>query len=215
MTLVNDSTYRLKQNYHQSFEIKKSGISVEMHTLIVNPEDMSQAEPSRSNTVQTLGGAFVVDFGQGLIEVTISGTTGYKSRPSKENGVLDGYQEFVNFREKIYRNFITSKDPDMFLYWHNWEDNEHYKIQPRSFRLMRSKQAPLLYKYEFSFICLSKQTTYGKTSIDSTTVTNPVISESSISYLTVDLPSLNNLVYGNNTQQNLLNAASALLRILL
>jgi hypothetical protein len=154
--LVKKTTREAKKFYHHTFEIKRHGRSKHRHTLLVNPEDISQNEPTRMSVTQTLGGAYVVDFGQGLIEVSISGTTGYKARYNSEGEYVDGFEEFINFRENIYRDFIQNSDNGMEMFWYNWEDDEYYQIQPKSFRLMRNKQAPLLYRYEFQFICLAE-----------------------------------------------------------
>lgn len=156
MALVMGSTKSAKSFYKQTFELKISGKSDFIYTLIVNPEDMQMDEPPRSSVTQTLGGAFVTDFGQGLPSVVISGTTGYRQRTNTEGKQTDGYDAFVQFREKIYRKFVKTNDPKMELFWYNWEDNEYYKVQPMSFRLMRNKSEPLLYRYEFRFTCLQK-----------------------------------------------------------
>jgi hypothetical protein len=157
MALVKDTTKLLKLMYHQTFEIKEKGKTTMRHTLLVNPEDMSMEEPSRVNVVQTLGGAYVTDFGQGLPTVTISGITGYKARYSVEGNYVDGFEEFMLFRGSVYRNFLEANSADMELHWYNWEDNEHYQIQPTGFRLSRNARQPLLYRYEFRFVCLRKR----------------------------------------------------------
>lgn len=155
MALVMDSTVRIKQFYRQSFEIKQQGVgSLMFQTLVQNPDDMSQDEPARATVTQTLGGAFVTDFGQGLPSVVLSGTTGYKKRINSEGQETDGFQAFRDFRNKVYRDFITQNDPTLELYWYNWEDEEYYQIQPTNFRLQRNKTESLLYRYEFRFTCL-------------------------------------------------------------
>jgi len=156
MALVLPSTAKLKKFYHQTFEIKKGTTTVARHTLLVNPSDMSVTEPARAQVTQTLGGAFVQDFGQGLPQVTISGITGYKARYNSEGELRDGFEEFRHFRDQIYRKFISENIPDYSAYWYNWEDEEYYQIQPMSFRLQRSKSEPLLYRYEFQFVCLQR-----------------------------------------------------------
>jgi hypothetical protein len=108
--------------------------------------------------MQTLGGAYVDDFGAGLYQVSISGITGYKARYNSEGMYVDGYEEFVNFRKNIYRDFVESNDPNRVLIWYNWEDREYFKIQPTIFRLQRSISEPTLYRYEFNFTCIGKAT---------------------------------------------------------
>ncbi|MBE0335123.1 hypothetical protein [Paenibacillus sp. 23TSA30-6] len=163
MALVKDSTHDQKKFYRMTFELRKtlpSGDtgSITLHTLLVNPSDFTQDEPGRGNIVQTLGGAYVPDFGLGLPTVTLSGTTGYSKRTSAENKELDGYEEFISFRADIHRKFLQANDPQHSLFWYNWEDNEYYEIHPQNFRLQRSKSEPLLYRYEFRFTCLWRLT---------------------------------------------------------
>jgi hypothetical protein len=153
------STLRLKRIYRYTFDMRLAGIgSVMLHTLIINPEDMNQDEPARNGVTQTLGGAYVTDFGSGLPTVEISGTTGYGKRISAEGLEVDGYEEFVNFRNKVYRSFISDPDPNLSLYWYNWEDNEYYEIIPQTFRLQRSKGAALLYRYNMRFTGIRRLT---------------------------------------------------------
>ncbi|MGF6354078.1 hypothetical protein ABIE27_001988 [Paenibacillus sp. 4624] len=161
MSLVSKRTKDIKKFYRMTFEIRKtlpSGNSgaIKLHTLLVNPSDFTQDEPGRGNVVQTLGGAYVADFGAGLPTVTLSGTTGYSLRRSAENKELDGYEEFIKFRADIYRKFLQANDPQHALYWYNWEDNEYYEIHPQNFRLQRNKSEPLLYRYELRFTCLRR-----------------------------------------------------------
>jgi hypothetical protein len=157
MALVKDSTVTQKQIYRYTFDIKLAGSgSVMLYTMLVNPQDMSFDEPARNTVTPTLGGAYVTDFGRGLPAVVLSGTTGYKTRTSAEGIAMDGFEAFINFRTKVYRNFIEATDPNLSLYWYNWEDDEYYEIQPTAFRLQRSKAEPLMYRYEFRFTCIRK-----------------------------------------------------------
>ena len=176
MALVKDLTLRAKKMYRQTFEMKKEGVgSILIHTLLVNPEDMQMEEPARANVTQTLGGAYVMDFGQGLFTVTLSGITGYRKRVNTEGKLMDGFEEFITFRNKIYRDFIAKNDPKLSLYWYNWEDGEFYQIQPLSFRLMRNKSEPLLYRYEFRFVCIKKLVNVKLRPSDSLSDPNPTV----------------------------------------
>lgn len=161
MALTTSKTAYIKsQGYRYTFEMRAKGVGTVMtHTMLINPEEFSMDEPARVNVTQTLGGAFVTDFGMGLPTVTISGTTGYRKRNNAEGQETDGFEEFINFRERVYRYFVASSNPDFTLYWYNWEDDEQYIIQPTAFRLQRSKSQPLLYRYELRFTCLGKSTT--------------------------------------------------------
>lgn len=154
MSLVSSKTAVLKQNYHHTFELRKDNKVVARHTLLLNPQNLSQTEQARVNVTQTLGGSYVTDFGAGLPTVTISGTTGYRSRYNADRERRDGYEEFVHFRNEIYRKFIQTNDPSYQLFWYNWEDEEYWNIQPTNFILQRSVSEPLLYRYTFNFTCL-------------------------------------------------------------
>jgi hypothetical protein len=159
MALVKDTTLAKKRFYRHSFELRVDGYgTVNFHTLLINPEDFSMDEPTRASVTQTLGGAFVTDFGQGLPSVVISGTTGYRKQTNAEGQTVDGFEEFMNFRQGVYRSFISASEDNekMHLFWYNWEDEEFYEIQPMSFRLQRNKSEPLLYRYEFRFTCIRK-----------------------------------------------------------
>ena len=66
--------------------------------------------------LQTLGGAFIDDFGLGLKQITISGTTGLAQRlvaepaPNEAGGkkivATDGYDAFKRLRDDIYRQYF-------------------------------------------------------------------------------------------------------------
>lgn len=156
MALVSSDTAQLKKNYHQTFEIHENNKVISRHTLILNPQNLTQSEQARVNVTQTLGGVYVTDYGEGLQQVTISGTTGYKQRFNADNEFRDGFEEFVHFRNEVYRKFVKTNSPDYMMFWYNWEDREYYRIQPTSFRLQRSVSEPLLYRYEFIFTCLGE-----------------------------------------------------------
>lgn len=158
MSLVSRATAELKKNYHQTFEIKENGKTIVRHTLLLNPQSLTQNEQSRSSVTQTLGGAYVVDFGSALPQVTISGTTGYKSRVNADGEIRDGWEEFKHFRSEVFRKFLNTNSPNYEMHWYNWEDEEYYRIQPVAFRLQRSVSEPLLYRYEFTFTCLAPST---------------------------------------------------------
>lgn len=150
------STILLKQIYHQTFEIRQGSSLVARHTLLVNPQSITVTEPARVNVTQTLGGAYVADFGQGIAQVTISVVTGYSARYNDDAELRDGYTELKHFRDEIYRKFIKANTPSYVMYWFDWENEEYYIIQPTSFRLQRSVSEPLFYRYEFQFTCLRK-----------------------------------------------------------
>lgn len=140
--------------YRQTFEVKSNGKSVYRHTLLINPEDMSVEEPNRATVTQTMGGAYLSLFGQGLHNVTISGKTGFHARRNAEGIMTDGYEEIKNLRKRIYRDFITAAQAHYEMFWYNWEDEEYYKIMPLNMRIQRNTSGGLLYRYDIQFVCL-------------------------------------------------------------
>lgn len=145
---------RKRKFYRYTFEIKDKGRLEYRHTMFVNPSDASVEEPARVTITQTLGGAYVSNFGQGLFKVNLSGTTGFNARRNSEGVLTDGYTEMQNFRRKLYRDFITRKSPKKEMFWYNWETEEYYKVIPEGFRLLQSKTEPLLFRYEIPLVCL-------------------------------------------------------------
>src|SRR4051794_27132574 len=121
--------------YRHTFEIKDNGKSVYRHTLLINPEDMNVEEPHRATVTQTLGGAYLSLFGQGLHNVSISGKTGFHARKNAEGTLTDGYEEIQNLRKRVYRDFINAKSSQYEMFWYNWEDEEYYKVMPISMRI--------------------------------------------------------------------------------
>lgn len=148
------STMDKRKFYKQTFQIKNKGKERYRHTMLVNPQDMSVAEPARINAQQTLGGAYVSHFGQGLFQVSLSGITGYSARYNADGVLRDGYEEFKAFRDKVYRDFVKTNSGQMEMFWYNWEDEQYFKIVPLTFRLMRSRSEAIMYRYELTFVCL-------------------------------------------------------------
>lgn len=141
----------------------KAGELLKQHTLILNPQDFSQREPVRGQVVQTLGGAYVDDFGRGLPKVQISGNTGWRLKHMPDGaGLLDGWQAFKALRSDIFRFYTDAKDevrtflhnPNYEMRWYNWGEDEYYAIHPEDFQLQRSASNPLLYQYSFPFTCI-------------------------------------------------------------
>lgn len=160
---LTEKTLREQQYKRLTFEIRKNEIIDRSYTLTLNPEEMTQREPTISEVTLTLGGAYVEDWGAGLPEITIKGTTGYSKKTGVDGVETDGVQEFQSLRNDIFRYFLEPNGrakrtlTDTYeLRFYNWADSEFYIIQPRPFSLMRSKSRPLLYAYEWSFTCLRK-----------------------------------------------------------
>lgn len=152
----------------------KLGNIEKQHTLVLNPQDFTQREPVRAQVVQTIGGAYVDDFGRGLPKVSLSGHTGWRLKQTPDGKeLLDGWQAFKTLRSDIFRYFTDAKDssrtflrnPELELHWYNWGEDEYYEVQPtEEFQLQRSASNPLLYQYSWGFTCVRDLTSDKKNS---------------------------------------------------
>lgn len=115
----------------------------------INPEEYTQDEPSRSTITQTKAGAWIDDFGGGLVQIFMKGTTGMKN----------GFKKFKELRQLI-RDYYDSITPGQKvkkeLIFHNFTDEESWVVHPdpSGIKLFRSKTNPLLYMYELRLVCL-------------------------------------------------------------
>lgn len=115
----------------------------------LNPEEYTQDEPSRSTVTQTKGGAWIDDFGGGLVQIFMKGTTGMKN----------GFEKFKELRQLIrdyYKEITPGQKVKKELIFHNFTDEESWVVHPdpSGIKLFRSKTNPLLYMYELRLICL-------------------------------------------------------------
>ena len=66
------------------------------YLFTINPEMYDITIPNRMNLVYTKAGAFIDLFGEGVNEITISGTTGWKATTGDRN---HGYEKFIELKE--------------------------------------------------------------------------------------------------------------------
>jgi len=110
-----------------SFEFRKVGgdIITEIFMLLP-PESITVSEPQRSEIVPTLGGGYIVDFGNEYKEISISGQShffyvGSTRKPASQLGrsfeilpenLIDGFSEFIKLRYLIsrYRDYTLTPD---------------------------------------------------------------------------------------------------------
>lgn len=164
-SILSQDTINQNQFPYHTFVVidTKQWAVVRQHTLIINPQELSKQEPVRANVVQTLGGAYVDDFGRGLPRVNISGHTGWRLKPMPDGSAMqDGWQAFKALRNDVFRYFTDVKDdvrtylrnPNYIMRWYHWSQDEYYNIQPLEFDLQQSVSNPLFYQYTINFICL-------------------------------------------------------------
>lgn len=131
------------------------------------PEELTYTHPTRASVIQTLGGAWVDDFGEGIVDITLSGHTGWRANEAPlKNGVTqpDGMDKAMTLRTLFSETFhqlrLTAAnsgiDPDdaVKLYFVDTLNKTHWQIYPVSFQLRRNKSRPLLYQYQLRMIGL-------------------------------------------------------------
>lgn len=130
------------------------------HIFHPRPEEVAITNPTRSTPIQTLGGAFLDDFGQGIADITLAGTTGWHGTSS-----VPGELMFINLRNMLIEQFHASRqaaseagqDPNMIkMYYADTLNTVLYEVYPSSFQLRRSKSRPLLFQYTIRLIGLDK-----------------------------------------------------------
>ena len=124
--------------------------------LVLKPESYVQSEPARVNVVQTKGGFFVDHFGEGIKEINVSGTFGFRPPKIRMSQQMSGHELFLEFRD-MYREWLwnVKNDPENHvLNFHNIADDEHYEIVITNFSLQRTVGRPLLYQYSLRIVCL-------------------------------------------------------------
>lgn len=121
----------------------------ESYKFSLNPEEYDQSEPVRSTVTQTKAGAWIDDFGPGLVSIYMKGST----------GMQNGFERFKALR-KILRDYNSQKKPGQEvkkeMTFYNYTDEESWIVHPdpSGFKLFRSKSNPLLFMYEIRLICL-------------------------------------------------------------
>lgn len=119
---------------------------------VIRPEDLTRMEPSRTSAIQTFGGAWVDSFGPGIPDIRISGTTGWRG-----SMLRDGIAEMEFLKETVFDGWhkrraeaiLLRKDPNnVKLVFIDRLDNIVAEVFPSAFRLHRSKQSPLIAKYD-------------------------------------------------------------------
>jgi len=128
--------------------------------FFIRPEELTRVEPSRLNTTQTLGGAWVDNFGPGLSTIQISGTTGWRMNPVGE----DWETAFMRLRAEVFTEWHKLRNnkiqmglnPDSVkLIFADTLDNIAAVVAPQAFTLRRSRARPLLMQYNINLSIVS------------------------------------------------------------
>lgn len=153
-----------------SFVLDARGEAADEVTLFIRPEELSRTIPSRMSVNQTLGGAWVDSFGEGLEAITISGTLGWRTGTAGRDGVQrDGAERLLHMRENTFDKWHSKRqdainmgnDPNQVkLRFVDTLNSYTTTIAPQVFEIRRSKSRPLLASYRISFIALGKSDRY-------------------------------------------------------
>lgn len=144
-----------------SFILDALGGAAEEVTLFIRPEEMTRTHPSRTSVNQTLAGAWIDSFGEGLETTNITGTLGWRTGPDGQ----DGGDRLITMRENTYHRWHKLRqdavdrgtDPnDVKLRFVDALNSYSSVIVPLTFEIRRSKSRPLLASYRLSFIAVGK-----------------------------------------------------------
>lgn len=120
------------------------------HLFHPRPEKIQYTHPGRGNIIQTFDGGFVDDFGEGLTDIIISGTTGWNS------GSLPGEARFYALRDMVVINYHNMRKAKadaglpidtVKMYWGDTLNLLAYEVYPVSFTANKDNHRPLLYQY--------------------------------------------------------------------
>lgn len=134
-------------------ELQYKGLT---YQFTINPEQYDIKIPSRLNLVYTKAGAFIDLFGEGVKEISISGTTGFKAN---SNDIEHGYKKFLELKAFIEEdmNKVQEGEPiNEFMNFYNHTDGEAYVVVPTTLSIKRNVNQPLLYKYDLMFYAIRR-----------------------------------------------------------
>lgn len=147
------------QKYRQiGFYLEGGGDDVNLD-LVIRPEELTRQEMTRLQAQQTLGGAWIDEFGAGLGSINISGHTGWRG-----STFFSGEDAFQQLRSTVFRDWLDRRarcvasgvDPDtVSLYFLDSLDSIRSKVAARTFTLRRSKSRPLLMMFQIQLVELA------------------------------------------------------------
>lgn len=126
--------------------------------LVIRPEEMTYSEPSRLTVTQTLGGAWLDDFGPGIASISLNGHTGWRG-----SFALDGAEMFATLRDTVFAEWHrrraerpndTSGPNAVELVLADQLNNRAMIVAPQTFQLRRHKSRPLLSTFNISLLAL-------------------------------------------------------------
>jgi len=120
--------------------------------LLIRPEELTRSAPSRLSATQTFGGAWVDNFGPGLVGINIAGHTGWRG------GLFaDGFELFQELKTTVFDQWHSQRaaavaagqDPAQIqLIFSDALDANVDIVVPNVFTLRRNRTRPLLMMYQ-------------------------------------------------------------------
>lgn len=129
------------------------------------PEDITYTHPTRASVVQTLGGAWVDDFGEGLVDIVLNGHTGWRALDAGhplDDGMIKLYDLRHNLFEVYHQDRMAAAqdglDPDdaVQLFLNDALHKIGFRVYPVSLQIRKNKSRPLLYQYQLRLTGLEK-----------------------------------------------------------
>ena len=156
----------LNANYWKKaylLEFKLNGVLTDAFTFSVPPESEEFSFPQRKSETKTFGGAVVADYGNDLVQISLSGSTInqelkliYKSRLGSEE--MTGEQEVFYLRDllKKYGKIENLSGKEVYLYSLNGggtnikNNPKWWKIYIGQLDVTRNKDKPFCYNYKLT-----------------------------------------------------------------
>ena len=146
-----------------SFILTVDGAPEPRFDFYIRPEDLQWTQTSRTSVQQTLGGAWVDTFGEGIATINISGHTGWRGSV-EATGAKTWETRFIALNEIVFKKYhagvVSAKDPEkVVLEFVDVLDKRAVRVVPGNFILKRNKSRPLLMQYNISLtvVALSSQ----------------------------------------------------------
>lgn len=121
---------------------------------IVRPEALSITRPSRGSVVHTADSAFLDDFGHGVAQISLQGSTGYSESPlSGLPGIKALEALFNEYLARRQRTADAGGDPNsVVMDYLDVLNAQAFQVYPVEFAVdRRAKQGALLYYYRIRF----------------------------------------------------------------
>lgn len=146
--------------------------------VLTLPRELQMRNPyATAVTVMQDGGKVVESAGQVIRPVTLSGTTGFlppntavAPKPTSgrlvpnavdvdgQLGAISGYLAFQKLRYlfNLYGDERRRGNLDVKLHFFDYKNDDFWRIEPKSFDMVRSSRRPMSYEYNIQFECLER-----------------------------------------------------------